>query len=356
MGQNQEVLEDQTNDFSKLNALAVEANNAAVELSNTQVPKDVESTDQPTIPRNCASETLSGVNINNSKEVTKNLPSKIDVVMESDGLNCFTEQECEGSRLDEAVVTSSTEDQDKVKTLKEVGGSQLEKDEKTTENQQFECEGAKNSITVHRISAGSEEFTRCSRKTSKLSGEDLPSPASHHKMKSVGKSSSPARSSLADNNRAGSSQCPSLIDKRVSSSVSTKKESGRADKPKHEKSEKSKGKLKKHLKVSSKTMSKASQSRKTVTSPTHKHDSSLGKDSTRHSSSKKSAVGSVEPVGSQQTQHASTGQHKDAGAAGQNQGDRAHQSKQSSSKSTQSSLRNPQPLSSAPAGLSDEEV
>ncbi|CAO2837800.1 unnamed protein product [Amaranthus hypochondriacus] len=366
MGKNLEVLlEGHTNDLSKLKALVVNVDIAAAESNETEVSKVAETAG------NCADKSKSGANVDNLKGVMKSYPSDIDVKLESDGLKHCTEQESvthrkfEGSNMNEAVVFSSPKNQDSIKTFEAVSGSQHVRNEELIENQstkKLKSEGAENSIELHRTLSGSKEVTRGSVETSKFCGESLPPLASHHKMVSVGKSSSGtstmaiSRSSLAEKNKADS-QCPSPLGKRVLSSACSKKESGHVNQVKNEeKHEKTKSTSKDHSKVSSNTISRASQSGKTVTSPGHKHNTSQIKDSLRHPSSKKS---SVDNSGVDENQNTSTGENKNTAAAagGQHRGDKSlQQNLQSSSKSTQSSLGHPPPSSSAPAGLSDKKL
>lgn len=348
--------------------------NAAIEHNNTEVAKDV-VTNVPLI---------SG-NVDNPKDVTRSHPSEIDVGLDLDSMKDCTEGELSpnreyvDSKLNKAVATIShpqgNEGQDDDKNLEAVSGSQLGKDEEITENQHnntIKCEDSDNSAELQRTLSNSKEATEIAGETAKVGGESLRPPASYHKIVSVGKSSTSSaaivisRSSLSDKSRSGISQNPSSIGKRVisNSNMGTKKESSPLNQVKDEdKFEKTKNMSKDHSKSSINPMLKASQPTKSVTSPVLKQYTSLGKDSLRHPFSKKSSVesplppaGINAPVGSLQTQHGSSGQNKNTASAGQ-RGEKALQPNvQSSSKSTQSSLGHPPPSSTAPAGLSDEEV
>lgn len=382
MDKSQGVLpEGQTNDLLKPKPLADNVDSAALELNSAEVTNDGETTVLLT-SGHCVSKTET--DNDNFKGIVKNHPFDNDVLLESDGMKHWTERvsspdkKCEDSKLNEAVVTSSQplehEVQDNDNTFEAVSSSQLVEDEETKKNicnNKLKREGSENSIEVQRTS-DSKEVKRVAGETSKLSVEILPPPASHHKTISAGKSSPSSsaivisRSSLSDKNRSGSSQNPSSISKRAISnfSMGTKKENAPPGQVKDDdKYEKTKGMLKDHSKSSS-AVSKASQPSKPVTSSVLKHHTSLGKDSSRHLSSKKSSVegtslpsGIDDSAGSLQTQNASTGQSKNSASSGQHRGEKVLQPNlQSSSKSAQSSLGHPPPSSSAPAGLSDEEL
>ncbi|KAL2902961.1 hypothetical protein RDABS01_028043 [Bienertia sinuspersici] len=377
---NQGLPECQTSDILKSKPHSEDVDNATVEHSNA---KDVE-TIVPLIFEHSLSKTKLDRVVDNTKGAVGSRPSDIDTKMEADGIKRCTEQlpspvrECEDFKPNEAATISSQpheheiEGQDDDKPLEAVSGSQVVKDEGIIENQcnnKLKSEDSENPVQVQKSFSDSTEVTKAAGETLKLCGEILPPPASYHKPVSVGKSSPSSstivisRSSLSDKNRAGSSQCPSSIGKRVTSnsSMGTKKDNALLDQVKDEdKYEKTKSMLKDHSKSSTIPTSKASQPSKSVTSPVLNRHASVGKDSLRHPFSKKTSVeisGVDEPGGVLQTQHASNGQNKSIASGGQHRNEKVLQSNlQSSSKSTQSSSGHPPPSSNTPAGLSDEEL
>uniref|UniRef100_A0A803L5D6 Zinc finger PHD-type domain-containing protein n=1 Tax=Chenopodium quinoa TaxID=63459 RepID=A0A803L5D6_CHEQI len=354
MDKNQGVLpvvpEGRTSDISTLKPITEDVDNARVEVNNTGVAKDIETT-VTLISGHCASKTES--DIDNPNGVLRSHPSDIDVELHCSEQISSPDRECEDFKRNEAVATSSQplgqEVQDNGKTFEALSGNQLVKDEELVENQcnnKVNCEGLENSVEVQRTLSDIKEVSKVTGEISKLSGEIRPPPASYHKTVSVGKSSPSSstivisRSCLSDKNRAGSSQNHSSIGKRALSNLSMDQS-----------------------KSSTNAVLKASQPSKPLTSPSLKHHTSLGKDSSRHLFSKKSSTdGALLPsstdktAATQQTQHASTGQSKNTASAGQHRGEKVLQPNLQSSKSTQSSLGHLPPSSSAPAGLSDEEL
>ncbi|XP_021767940.1 uncharacterized protein LOC110732325 [Chenopodium quinoa] len=380
MDKNQGVLpvvpEGRTSDISTLKPITEDVDNARVEVNNTGVAKDIETT-VTLISGHCASKTES--DIDNPNGVLRSHPSDIDVELHCSEQISSPDRECEDFKRNEAVATSSQplgqEVQDNGKTFEALSGNQLVKDEELVENQcnnKVNCEGLENSVEVQRTLSDIKEVSKVTGEISKLSGEIRPPPASYHKTVSVGKSSPSSstivisRSCLSDKNRAGSSQNHSSIGKRALSNLSmgTKKENAPLGQAKDEdKYEKTKSMFKDQSKSSTNAVLKASQPSKPLTSPSLKHHTSLGKDSSRHLFSKKSSTdGALLPsstdktAATQQTQHASTGQSKNTASAGQHRGEKVLQPNLQSSKSTQSSLGHLPPSSSAPAGLSDEEL
>lgn len=374
-------LETPTSDLPKAMPLVEVVVNSALEVRDTEVRKNLDTTALFSSTY-CDDKTKLGAITDDAKEVLRSHAS--DVVAETDcrkdlvvlvqSVDC----ESENFKANEAGPIAShchDPEKDAGKDLDLASDCQFEKDEKITHNssdnklQYLEPEG---SMEITKVPSDSKEVPKGTGDTMKLVEAIPRSPPSQRKVLSAGKSSSSSSTiviskfCLSDRNRTGNSQSASPIGKEVisSSSMGIKKESEPVDIVKGQgKHDKPKSMPKASPKSSVNSVLKASQASKTTSSPFSRHYTSVGKDSSRHLSSKSSSVENSphpscagEPASSLQAQHPTHGLSKNIATTGQHRGEKAAQSNSQSTSKLAQSTSGHLAASNTPAGLSDEEL